>query len=610
MKKKVLVCILIALILVIIGAAFFLYGRKPQVTTVPANPTRRDENGGLVGDEDLADLVGSGRVEGNVYQQEKDKTNEVMLPSRVIEGNVNNPVCDDVQVVRKISLPEAVTMGEGDIGAFYNNEEYEDVIPVDIESFSAKDIPASYDGRDVNGECYVSPVEDQGYTYLCWAYSTLGAVESDIIIHHDDIGSTDIDLSEKHMAYYNMHKAEGSVGGLIDDDYRQLENAENDENAWIFQYDTNYVSVGGVTDFCISLLTAWKGPVEEDGDDAFNSLYGSSFIFSDNGNKPSDAYASSYHVQGVNELPVTPTTQIMIKQMIMEHGGATIGIRADDKYWKDHCKTLNASYDGATPEIPNHEVLIIGWDDDYDASNFRIKPEGNGAWLCKNSWGTSSGNGGYFYLSYYDETIAVSNAVAYDAAAKGDPDWYDNNYQTAGFLTNTVSCLDDSLNTVYAYSTSANPYGMLYEAASDETLKAIGLMSIDMYQQYEIYIYVNPVDNDDSISFEGQEDPPVSQKISAISGGYHTFELEEPVELSKGDQFLILIKPATSGRLVFEQADDSISNPNYDEWHNLTGNIHNSYSASGRSYYISDDGKAINKQDDKDFFVKAYTVNR
>ena len=51
------------------------------------------------------------------------------------------------------------------------------------------------------------------------------------------------------------------------------------------------------------------------------------------------------------------------------------------------------------------------------------------------------------------------------------------------------------------------------------------------------------------------------------------------------------------------------SDPNYDEWHNLTGNIHNSYSSSGRSYYISDDGKAINKQYDKDFFVKAYTVN-
>ncbi len=610
MNKKVLVCAIIALVAAILAGVFMFVNRPAKEPPPVANPTRRDENGGLVGDEDLADLIGSGRTEGNVYQQEKNESAKNQIPSRIIEGNVNNPVCEDVQVVRKISLPEAVTMGEGDIGAFYNNEDYQDVIPVDIESFSAKDIPAKYDSRDVNGESHVTGIEDQGYTYLCWAYSTLGAVECDLISHHSNISSTDIDLAEKHLAYYNMHRAPGSTAGLIDDDYRELENAENDENAWIFQYDTNYVSVGGVTNFCISLLTAWKGPVEEGGDDAFESLYGSSFIFTDNASKPSDAYKSDYHVQGALELPVTSTKQTMIKQMIMEHGGATVGIRADDKYWKDHCKTLNAQYDGATPEIPNHEVLIIGWDDDYDASNFRLKPDGNGAWLCKNSWGTSSGNNGYFYLSYYDETIAVSNAVAYDAVAPSDPDWYDNNYQTAGFLSKVVSCLDDSLNTVYAYSSSANPYGMLYEAVSDETLSAIGLMSIDMYQQYQLYIYVNPEDVDDSITFEGQDTPVVDQKISAISGGYHTFELDEPVELSKGDKFLILIKPATSGRLVFEQEDDSVSEPNYDEWHNLTGNIHNFYKASGRSYYISDDGKAINKQDDKDFFVKAYTVNR
>ena len=35
----------------------------------------------------------------------------------------------------------------------------------------------------------------------------------------------------------------------------------------------------------------------------------------------------------------------------------------------------------------NHDTLIVGWDDGYAASNFRTQPEGNGAWLCMNSWG-------------------------------------------------------------------------------------------------------------------------------------------------------------------------------------------------------------------------------
>jgi hypothetical protein len=71
-----------------------------------------------------------------------------------------------------------------------------------------------------------------------------------------------------------------------------------------------------------------------------------------------------------------------------------------------------------------------------------------------------------------------------------------------------------------------------------------------------------------------------------------------------------MIKPYTSGRLVYEEAGDMVGDPNYDEWKNLTGNIHNSYSASGLSFYVSDDGNGMVRQNDKDFFVKAYTVNK
>ena len=58
-----------------------------------------------------------------------------------------------------------------------------------------------------------------------------------------------------------------------------------------------------------------------------------------------------------------------------------------------------------------------------------------------------------------------------------------------------------------------------------------------------------------------------------------------------------------------EEAWDMVSQANYDEWNNLTGNFHNYYTASGQSYYISDDGNAMESQSDKDFFIKAYTTN-
>ena len=42
---------------------------------------------------------------------------------------------------------------------------------------------------------------------------------------------------------------------------------------------------------------------------------------------------------------------------------------------------------------------------------FRTQPEGNGAWLCMNSWGTGFGDGGYFWVSYYDSNVGIYNAA-------------------------------------------------------------------------------------------------------------------------------------------------------------------------------------------------------
>ena len=606
-RRNLIIAIIAAL--VIVGAISFVVINNKNAAS--SNSSRREEaSSDYNADEDLQGLVGTPEDNEITDKEAAAASGGSSFISSVVSETVNNPLTSDVEQVRKVLLPEAVQIGDGDIGSFYSNQDFKDVIPVDIDSFSEKEIPSKYDSRNVDGKCYVTDVEDQGYTSLCWTFAALGAVESDLLMHHAELKPEDIDLSEKHLAYYNLHKAEGSLNGTIDGDYRELVNRDEEPGAWLFDYDTGYIDCGGVTNFVISMLTAWKGPVADAGNDELKSTYGAKYIFTDNADIPSGAYDSLYHVQSVDQMPAKLSNNTLVKQMIMEHGAATIGINADSKYWKNHSSSNYSSFGGEKAETANHEVLIIGWDDEYSASNFGTAPEGDGAWLCKNSWGASSGKDGCFYLSYYDETVDVSNAAAYEVAAPGDDNWYDNNYQSAGFLTNTVSCLDDSENMMRAYTSAKNPYGMLYEATGIQDLRAIGLMSIDLYQQYELDIYVNPTVTEEGISFTDQDVPVLSQKVMAISAGYHTFELDKDVALEKGDKFFILIRPATSGRLPFEEAEDMMGEPNYDEWKNLVGSIRNNYEASGNSYYISDDALSMVRQDDKDFFVKAYTVNK
>ena len=45
----------------------------------------------------------------------------------------------------------------------------------------------------------------------------------------------------------------------------------------------------------------------------------------------------------------------------------------------------------------NHIVALVGWDDNYAASNFGSDCPGNGAFIFKNRWGPNSGDNGYFY---------------------------------------------------------------------------------------------------------------------------------------------------------------------------------------------------------------------
>ncbi len=83
-----------------------------------------------------------------------------------------------------------------------------------------------------------------------------------------------------------------------------------------------------------------------------------------------------------------------IKRMLIETGAVEVGIAAEQSLPDDtgtgEFTNYNewCQYNDTDPYQANHVVTIVGWDDDYPASNFSGQagaPDGNGAWLVKNS---------------------------------------------------------------------------------------------------------------------------------------------------------------------------------------------------------------------------------
>lgn len=68
----------------------------------------------------------------------------------------------------------------------------------------------------------------------------------------------------------------------------------------------------------------------------------------------------------------------------------------------------------------NHAVTIVGWDDNYSVDNFLEgkQPPADGAWIVRNSWGENYGNAGYFYLSYYDQSICMPESFDFVTSYK------------------------------------------------------------------------------------------------------------------------------------------------------------------------------------------------
>jgi len=176
---------------------------------------------------------------------------------------------------------------------------------------------------------------------------------------------------------------------------------------------------------------------------------------------------------------------------------------------------------------PDHNVGIIGWDD-----NATTKYTQKGAWLCKNSWGTS--NIPYFYISYWDKhccrhidesCVSLRNVVplAYKKV------YFHDYHGWRGSLKTAKECFNKFV--------AAN--------SADQYLIDVSFFTLTVNEEWEIKVY-------DKYTGGTLQDELASASGKIFAIGYHTVKLNHPVTLKNGDDFYIYLK-VKNGALAYDR---------------------------------------------------------
>ena len=398
-----------------------------------------------------------------------------------------NPV-DDMQIV---------TMKENgsDVALFdeCGNEVSEDIFIGEPEEEN-NSLPASYDARD---DGLVTAPKVQGNTGCCWAFAAISAAETNMI--KKGLADTSVDYSEAHLVWFGL---------------RTLAESRKDTTYGDGIYSDSPFEEGG--NWCRSLfaLARWSG-VQTEQNVPFDG-----FPFPEGNYPESMRYDSYAHLQASQYIPETDRDSI--KQVILDCGSITTSYYHVSTFLNE-TENNGVCYYQKSVKNTNHTVAVIGWDDNYSRDNFLRTPEGDGAWLIKNSWGSTKKGGDYLWISYYDTSLSYFVTFEMESA-----DNYDNINQYDGFGYKGWGHVAG-----YNQMSMAN----IFKTNAKETVRAVSFHTVQPDVNYIVEIYKD-------IPNAGK--PTDGTLASTQSGymkhrGYITVPLDAPVSLDSNTRYAAVV---------------------------------------------------------------------
>ena len=340
-------------------------------------------------------------------------------------------------------------------------------------------LPAVYDLRTLGR---LTPVKDEGDCDAGWAFASYASLESSLM------PKKAWDFSEQN---------------LIDEHGFALGPCE-----------------GGSIFMAAAYLARWDGPWQEK-DDPYDYAPSSA---SDNVKK---------HVQNIILIPKRSgaTDNVRIKQAVMKNGAvyATMIFTAGAYNPSTQAYYLSDTASGG------HAVAVVGWNDGFSRAKFKTKPPRDGAFIVRNSWGTSWGKGGYFYISYYDKYFARED---FSASLKAEPVL---NYEEVWANDRLGCCASLSLNSgETAWFAMMDWNNTTYPPSME--IQAVSFYALGTTNDYEIYVYNRAVDE------KPRSGPLAANKSGVLKApGYYTIRLASPVKIKALDYYSVVVKLTTKG---------------------------------------------------------------
>lgn len=317
--------------------------------------------------------------------------------------------------IRYLSLSDTEKRNVEEIPSTYTVD-----FPVEVKKVGS--LPSSFDLRNINGNSYITPLKNQASLDLCWDFTLVEQAESYIML--------------KNNAPYNASSLLFSTRQI---DYASSTNGIKD---YVNENGTRELGAGGnfltsslIMSNALGLVNEKKMPFDEEKTQKelsevlnySNSLY----------------EVNSTVMMPTIDTDTTPTEKQniinAIKQYVMNSGGAYVGTQGPGY----SCSSRNSDgntiirVDDGCEQNAGHAMQIIGWNDNYSYSYCKSGNahsqntsscsssnlvNGKGAWILRNSWGTSYS---YVYLAF--DSLLDDFYILTDITSMENKTW-DNNY--------------------------------------------------------------------------------------------------------------------------------------------------------------------------------------